>query len=230
MAVRTAGARHFQRQLDAAFPDRDGPDGWIGDAAHRARTSGHNPDDTPGSRPAWDGDPDNLAEVRAVDVKRRLGAGVDGQDLVDHLTRLPGLSGVIRYLIHAGRIYHARTGFRPQPHDGAPHDEHVHVEFAWSQAADQNTTFDYRLEEIPMALTAADKQWIAARIDAAAAEAARATLAGLDAAGIRFTEDGVNKGKLRTLGGTMDADARRIIGIEATLADILAVLTARPPA
>jgi hypothetical protein len=150
MAALTDGLKNLQRQLDAAFPHRHRPDGWIGDAAHRGRTSSHNPDDTPGSKPAWSADPDSLAEVRALDVDADLGPDVSSQQLVDHLIRLPKLSTVVRYLIHKGRIYHARTGFLAERHTGAPHDGHIHFEGAWSQAGDNNATFDYRLEEITM--------------------------------------------------------------------------------
>lgn len=164
MATLTLGLRNLERQLDTAFPNRRRPDGWIGDEAHRKRTSGHNPDDTPGSRPAWDGDPDTLAEVRALDVAADLGDGATGQQLVDHLVRLPKLARVVRYLIHRGRIWHERNGFEPQDFDGDPHDDHVHIEGAWSQSADNNCTFNYRLEAIPVALTADDKAWISAEI------------------------------------------------------------------
>lgn len=159
MPTLTDGLKNLQRQLDAAFPRRHRPDGWIGDAAHRTRTSGHNPDDTPGSKPAWSADPDNLAEVRALDVDADLGPGVSSLALVDHLIRLPKLATVVRYLIHRGRIYHARSGFLAERHTGAPHDGHIHVEGAWSQAGDTNTTFDYRLEDL-VALTSDDKKWI----------------------------------------------------------------------
>lgn len=151
MAVKTAGALNFQRQLDVACPLRKRPDGWLGDQAHKRRRSSHNADDTPGSRPAWDGDPDNIPEVRALDISADLGPGVDSQDLVDHLVRLTGLAVVIRYVIHRGLIYHADDGFDGEFYDGDnPHDEHVHIEFAWTQAADNNETYDYRLEEIAM--------------------------------------------------------------------------------
>ena len=117
---------------------------------------GHNPDDTAGSRPAWDGDPDTLAEVRALDVAVDLGDGVTGQDLVNHLIRLPKLATVIRYLIHRGRIYHERHGFEPQAFDGDPHTDHVHAEGAWTQAGDNNVSFDCQREGIPVALNADD--------------------------------------------------------------------------
>jgi hypothetical protein len=161
---RTAGAINFEQQLDAAFPERGRPDGWIGDGEHRSRTSSHNPDDTPGSRPEWDGDPDTVPDVRAVDVSDDLGPGVDSQNLVDHLVRLPRLATVIRYIIHRGRIWHTRNAFRPGTHDGDPHNEHVHVTFAFTEAADDDTTYDYRMQEVPVALTAEDKKWISTEI------------------------------------------------------------------
>jgi hypothetical protein len=162
MAILTLGLQNLRRQVNEAFPDRDKrSDGWIGDAAHQAHTSGHNPDDTTGSKPAWDGDPDSTQEVRAWDCDSDFGPGVDAQDVVDHLRRVPGLDSVIRYMIYNRRIYHSRVDFAGQPYEGAPHDEHVHFEGAWSQAADNNTTFNYRLEMIPMPLTDADIDKIA---------------------------------------------------------------------
>jgi hypothetical protein len=173
MATLTDGLRNLQRQLDEAFPDRHKPDGWIGDAAHRDRTSGHNPDDTAGSKAAWNADPDKLAEVRALDVSADLGPGVNSLDVVRHLIRLPRLATVVRYIIHRGKIYHSRDGFAAEDYTGSnPHDHHIHIEGAWSQAGDLNTSFDFRLEEIPVALTEADKKWLAAQIDAAATNAA----------------------------------------------------------
>ena len=165
MAVLTQGLRNFERQLDEAFPRRARPDGWIGDEAHRQRTSGHNPDDTFGSKPAWDGDTDRIPEVRSLDIKVDLGDGIVGQDLVDHLIQLPALGTVIRYLIHRGLIYHARAGFRPVRYDGDNrHDHHVHVEGAWTQAGDTNTTYDYLLEDIPVALTENDWKKLSALV------------------------------------------------------------------
>lgn len=165
MATLTAGLRNLQRQLGDAFPDRALPDGTIGDRAHQGRTSGHNPDDTAGSKPAWNGDPDRTAEIRALDVKADLGPGVDAQAVVDHIRALPGLATVLRYMIFNHRIYHVREGFAAAPYAGAnAHEEHVHFEGAWTQAADRNDTFDYRLERVPVALTEADKNWIKAEL------------------------------------------------------------------
>jgi hypothetical protein len=164
----TLGLQNLRNQVNVAFPGRDTTsDGTIGDTAHQAETSGHNPDDTPGSRPEWDGDPDNLPEVRAWDMDNDLAPGFDCQVLVDHLRALPGLDSVIRYMIYNRRMYHERDGFAPTPYTGpSPHTEHVHFDGAWTQAADNNTTFDFRLEEISVALTDDDKKWLVGQVDA----------------------------------------------------------------
>lgn len=170
----TLGLQNMRRQTDAAFPGRDKTsDGGIGDEPHRLRKSGHNPDDTAGSKPTWDGDPDNLPEWRAWDMDSQLRApGVTTQQWVDHVRRLPGLGGVLRFIIYNRKIYHA-PDFAPADYSGDdPHIEHVHLEGAYTQAADNNTTFNFRFEEIPVALTDTDKTWLADKIDKAATAAA----------------------------------------------------------
>jgi hypothetical protein len=159
----TDGLQNLRRQVDTVFPDRDrATDGTLGDTAHQARTSGHNRDDTPGSRPAWDGDADATPEVRAWDMDADLRGGVTGQQLVDHIRDLPGLSSVLRYIIFNRKIYHSRDGFAPAAYTGSnAHTAHVHFEGAWTQVADNNTTFDYHLEDL-VALTDADKDWFRA--------------------------------------------------------------------
>lgn len=150
--ILTLGLQNLRNQINAAFPNRSTTsDGTIGDAAHQQEVSGHNPDDTPGSKPEWDGDPDNTPEVRAWDMTSDLGPGINCQDVVDHIRNLPNVSSVIRYIIYNRKIYHERNGFAPQPYTGAsPHTEHVHFSGAWTQSADNNTSFDFRLDELTM--------------------------------------------------------------------------------
>ncbi len=168
MATLVLGLKNLQRQLNVWAPQRVLPDGWIGDPAHQGETSGHNPDDTPGSKPAWNADPDNLAEVRALDVKTSFGNGVSGVQVVSHLRGVPGLSSVVRYMIHNGFMYHSRNGFNPEAYTrGNPHTTHIHFEGAWTQSGDNNTTFNFRLEEIPVALTQGDKDWLTSLVNGA---------------------------------------------------------------
>jgi hypothetical protein len=169
----TDGLQNLRNQVNAAFPDRDkASDGTIGDTAHQAETSGHNRDDTPGSRPEWDGDPDSTPEVRAWDMDSDLRAApATAQQVVDHIRRLPGVSSVLRYIIYNRKIYRASNGWVAETYDGkSAHTEHIHFSGQYTQAADNNTTFDYRLEEIPVALTDADKTWIESRLDQRARE------------------------------------------------------------
>ena len=165
--ILTLGLQNLRRQVNAAFPARDiTSDGTIGDTAHQAETSGHNRDDTPGSRPEWDGDPDSTPEVRAWDMDSNLNAPpATAQQVVDHIRRLPGVSSVLRYMIYNRKIYRASNDWVPETYTGkSAHTEHIHFSGAYSQAADNNTSFDYRLEEIPVALTDADKAWMLDKI------------------------------------------------------------------
>jgi hypothetical protein len=152
--ILTKGLQNLRSQINTAFPHRDKTsDGTIGDAAHQAEISGHNPDDTAGSTPEWNGDPDTTPEVRAWDMDADLGEGVTAQQVVDHLRRLPGLALVIRYMIFDRTMYHERDAFKPTPYTGASaHLEHVHFSGAWSQDADNNTSYNYHLEELTMAV------------------------------------------------------------------------------
>jgi hypothetical protein len=168
--ILTLGLQNLRRQVDAAFPDRDKTsDGTIGDTAHQAETSGHNRDDTPGSKPEWNGDPDSTPEVRAWDMDSDLRAApATAQQVVDHIRHLPGISAVLRYMIYNRKIYKASNDWYPEAYTGASaHTEHIHFSGAYSQAADNNTTFNYRLEEIPVALTTSDLAKIQAMINTA---------------------------------------------------------------
>ncbi len=163
--ILTKGLQNLRAQVNAAFPDRDHEsDGTIGDLAHMAETSGHNRDDTPGSKAEYN-DGDGIAEVRAWDMDSDLRCpGVTAQDVVDHIRRLRGVSSVLRYIIYNRKIYEASNGWNARTYTGpSPHTEHIHYSGARTQAADNNTTFDYRLGDL-VALDSTDKTWLTQNI------------------------------------------------------------------
>lgn len=155
----TKGLQNLINQVNTRWPDRDkSTDGTVGDANHASGTSGHNPDDSAFNNAEWDGDADDLSEVRAWDMDADLrDPGTTTQELVDHIRHLPGVGSVLRYIIFNRKIYRSATGFAPEAYTGpSPHTGHVHFSGARSQAADENTTFNFRLEEVgDMGLTEA---------------------------------------------------------------------------
>jgi hypothetical protein len=174
----TPGMTNLGNQFNARWEDRDTTsDGARGDAAHAEDTSGHNADDTKYRNAEWEGDSDNIEDIRAIDVTCKLNdptltSSTDPQAqmqvVIDHMRRLPNLSTVIRYMIFDRKKYHYSTGFAPENYTGSnPHDKHAHFSGAWSEAADQNTTFDFKFEEVgemQVTLSNLDKDDIATRV------------------------------------------------------------------
>ncbi|MGY1623844.1 peptidoglycan-binding protein [Geodermatophilus sp. SYSU D00965] len=116
----------FRAQLDAACPSRDKrSDGSIGDAAHAARTSDHNPWYGPGI-------------VTARDFTHDPAGGVDIGVVTDQLvqTRDPR----IKYVIANGLILDSRPGNQPWtwvPYRGPnPHRHHFHLSVVASPLCD----------------------------------------------------------------------------------------------
>lgn len=97
-------------QINAAHPQRSkASDGSIGDQAHAARVSDHNPD--------------AHGVVAAIDVTHDPANGVDGHVLATQLTVDPRT----KYVIFAGKIWKARTRQWEDYHGPNRHDHHVHV-------------------------------------------------------------------------------------------------------
>lgn len=104
---------NFRNAVNATFTNRDKTsDGTIGDAAHAATTSDHNPDPD-GSVDAWDMDVDLRSD--------------DDPAAIEMLKRVFQAHESSRYWIHNRVIASRSTGWRREPYTGAnPHDKHVH--------------------------------------------------------------------------------------------------------
>jgi hypothetical protein len=153
VSMLTPGMKNLGNQINKRWPNRDGTsDGAVGNYEHTLEDSDHNPDDTGEHNAAWDSDPDNKSEVRAIDVDNDLGEpGMDMQDVIDYLRTLPNLGSVLRYMIYDRKMYHVDNNFKPTTYTGSsPHREHAHFSGAWTQLADENTTFNYKLDEVNM--------------------------------------------------------------------------------
>ena len=101
--------------INHLWPDRDKTyDGTIGDAAHAARKSEHNPNRDPS-----DDVPDGY--VTAADI---TAGGIDVNKVINTLIADPR----VWYVIH-DRVIRSRTyGFKAQAYNGTnPHTHHVHV-------------------------------------------------------------------------------------------------------
>lgn len=108
----------LRSQINTAFPNRNkASDGWIGDAAHAASNSEHNPN--------------RAGVVRALDITHDPSSGVDGHRLAADAIAELDRRGVSAYVIFAGRIRSTlvmrgvwRTYTGPNPHN-----THVHISY-----------------------------------------------------------------------------------------------------
>ena len=163
----------LRAELNEIAPTRDRTsDGTIGDRAHQASVSDHN-DDEVGRVPIRDAD--SRHEVHAYDADDDLRTpGLTMERVVQHLLRRcrSGAEKRLRYIIYNRRIWEASNGWRQRSYTGpSPHTEHAHFSASYNTKLEASKA-SWHLEDIPVALTDADKKWLSAQIDAAATRAA----------------------------------------------------------
>jgi len=168
-------------EFDRIAPSRDhASDGDLGDAAHRLEVSDHNPDET-GKVPIHDAD--HLNEVHAIDVDNNLNeSDLTMEKVVQFLLGRcrSGAEKRLRYIIYNRRIWSASSGWVQKTYTGSsPHTEHAHFSASYETNLEASTA-SWHLEEIPVALTAADKTWITGQIAAAVTKVAADNTAKVD--------------------------------------------------
>ncbi len=163
----------LRTELNQIAPKRDKTtDGTIGNAAHQKSVSDHN-DDEIGRVPIRDAD--SKHEVHAIDLDTDLREpNLTMEMVVQHtLSRCrTGKEKRLRYVIYNRRIWEASNGWKQRKYIGdSPHTEHAHFSASYETKLEASIA-SWHLEDIPVALTDADKEWLAAQIDKAATKAA----------------------------------------------------------
>src|SRR5689334_2146130 len=112
-------------QVNAAYPNRSKTDdGTIGDEAHSARTSDHNPD--------------VHGVVRAMDLTHDPRHGFDSYKFADMLKA--NADPRIKYIISNRRIWSPSIARGWRQYAGTnPHDRHVHISVVADARADNNS-------------------------------------------------------------------------------------------
>jgi hypothetical protein len=136
--VLVAWAVSLRQAINTIAPTRDkASDGSIGDPAHAAGVSGHNPDDTPGTS-AERQDADSIPEVRAIDVDSDLRQpGLTMLKVIQAILGSPTERARLIYIIYNEVIWSASNDWQPRRYTGPnPHTQHAH--FSGHPAADTN--------------------------------------------------------------------------------------------
>lgn len=132
-------------EYNEAFPDRDkSSDGSIGDAAHKAKSSDHNADDTAGSSTPYT-DSDSVAEVHARDVDSTLRkTGWTQRRCVDIIVsrHRSGADNRLQNVICDGWIWSRSTStpWSKEPYTATSDDHTGHAHFSFRYGSGSGTS------------------------------------------------------------------------------------------
>jgi len=154
-------------EFDRIAPSRDhASDGSIGNAAHEREVSDHNADEV-GKVPIHDAD--HVNEVHAIDVDNNLNeSDLTMEKVVQFLLGRcrSGAEKRLRYIIYNRRIWSANSGWVQKTYTGAsPHTEHAHFSASYITSLEASTA-SWHLEDIPVAIPAAQMDQLLAAIRA----------------------------------------------------------------
>lgn len=118
MAFLAPSLVNLRTEINRVWPNRDkGTDGWIGDKAHQARQSDHNPD--------------KRGMVHAIDIDK------DGIDPMFVVGKVIANRSVTSYVVYNRTIWSIVRSFKPIKYTGSnPHTSHIHVSILYTGAAE----------------------------------------------------------------------------------------------
>lgn len=173
MARLARGLIVLRDQFNREWPERSKrSDGWIGDAAHAARTSDHNPD--------------AQGVVRAIDVTHDPDGGADMGVVFQRL--LHNQDPRIKYVIFNRRFFSAfRDPWQVRPYNGEnPHTTHLHISTVATARADDTdewsldmlTDAETKMVKDMFAFVVGGDRWIGAERMRAYAQSSDGSFAG----------------------------------------------------
>jgi hypothetical protein len=131
----------FRNSIDKAFPHRDKEsDGWIGNAAHAARVSEHNP--------CWTCTGYQYGIVRATDTD--IDDNDPGRDLRLEILNSTIGHPAVWYVISNGIIYSRTYGWKARKYNGTNgHFHHVHVSINKNEKSAKDTSLVLKSRSLP---------------------------------------------------------------------------------